>query len=192
MALPNLATAADLSARGVDVSDTTLVDTMLSVASTMVREAARSPIAEHDATVTFWATEPGCTIDIPVRPVTSVSAVTLDGEAVTDFKLVDGALWRWSGWASWDPVEVEVSLTCGLPEVPTTIVQLVCDLAILGMSTASAGALDPRVLAEQIDDYSVRFAWGAESVASAMTLPVATRNALRARYGGGVASVRLR
>lgn len=192
MALPDLATSADLSARGVDVSDTGLVAVMLTAASALVREAAGSPILEHDATVTFWAIEPGLWLDIPVRPVTAVSAVTLDGDTVTDYKVVDGSLWRACGWALWEPLEVEVSLTCGLPETPATVVQLVCDLAIAGMQSATAGAIDSRVVAERIDDYSVTFADGADLVASAMTVPPKTRASLRARFGGGVGSVGLR
>lgn len=189
MALPDLATSADLSARGVDVTDTALVSTMLAVASSLVREAAGSPIAEHDATVTLWATDRGPWLELPVRPVTAVTSVSLDGDTLTDYKLADGALWRCAGWSCGEPLEVVVALTCGLPEVPASIVQLVCDLAILGMSTASEGALDARVVAERIDDYSVTFADGTDALSSAMTVPSATRASLRARFGGGVGSV---
>ena len=193
MALPDLASAADLSARGIDTdSNATLVSTMLGVASSLVREASGSPVAQHTATISFYSTEWDQYLALPTRPVTAVSAVALDGAAVTDYKLVDGSLWCRSGWYSGEPVEVEVSLTCGLPEVPPHIVQLVCDLAILGMNTATAGALDPRVIAERIDDYSVTFAQGAATVASAMTIPKATRVALRAQFGGGVSSMRMR
>lgn len=190
--LPNLADSADLSARGVDVSDTTLVNTMLAVASSLVRQAAGSPILEHTATVTWWALEVGEWLEIPVTPVRSVSSVTLDGEAVTDHKVVYGDLWRSSGWFTCEPVEVEATLVCGLPVVPEHIKQLVCDLAILGMDTASAGALDPRVAIERIDDYSVTFASGAELVSSAMSIPDATRLSLRAQFGRGVGSLRVR
>lgn len=192
MALPDLAASADLSARGVDVSDADLVAVMLAVASSLVREAAGSPIAEHTATITWWALEPGEWLDIPVKPVRSVASVTLDGTAVTDHKLVHGDLWRSSGWFTCEPVEVEATLTCGLPEVPAHIVQLVCDLAILGMNSATAGALDPRVVTERIDDYAVTFRDGAETVASAMSIPTATRKSLRRQFGRGVGSLRLR
>lgn len=193
MALPDLATSADLSARGVDISDTALVSTMLAVASSLVREAAGSPIAQHEATVTFWAVDQSQWLPLPVRPVTAVSAVTLDGDTITDHKVVDGSLWRLHGWAGrYEPLEVEVTLTCGLPTVPASVVQLVCDLAIVGMNTATSGAIDPRVVAERIDDYSVTFAGPGELVASAMTVPAATRRNLRARFGGGAGSVRLR
>lgn len=192
MALPDLAAAADLSDRGVDVSDVDLVSAMLSVASTLVREAAGSPILSATATVSWWVTEWSEFETVPVRPLRSVSAVTLDGEAVTDHKVVHNDLWRRDGWYVDEPVEIEATLVAGLPTVPESIKQLVCDLAILGMNTATAGALDPRVVAERIDDYSVTFSEAAGAVSSAMTIPSATRSSLRARFGGGVGSVRLR
>lgn len=192
MALPDLADESDLSARGVDTSDGSLVATMLAVASSLVREAAGSPILSATADVSWWVTEFDEYETIPVRPVSSVETVELDGVAITDHKVVHNDLWRRSGWYVDEPVLIEVTLTAGLPVVPESIKQLVCDLAILGMNTATAGAIDPRVVAERIDDYAVTFADGASAVASAMTIPSATRSSLRARFGGGVGSVRLR
>lgn len=187
MALPDLAASADLSARGVDVSDTDLVDLMLAVASALVRGAAGSPILETDSTVTLWATEDDVWLDLPGKPVTAIATVTVDGTAVTDYRLVDGRLWRRCGWSfCGEPIEVVVEMTHGFAEVPVDIVQLVCDLAILGIDTSTAGALDPRAVAERIDDYSVTFAAAGATVASAMTLPEATRRSLKARFGGGV------
>lgn len=190
MTLPNLADASDLSARGV--TPTTVHSVMLAVASSLVRGAAASPILEADSTVTLWAVLEDCYLALPGMPVTAVSAVTCDGVAVTDFKLVNGRLWRSAGWAGRDPVEVVVTMTHGLPTVPPHIVQLVCDLAIVGANTATAGALDPRVVAEKVDDYAVTFAAGAEVVSSAMTLPPATRRALRSSFGGGAGVVSYR
>ena len=193
MALPNLAASADLSARGVSVTDTVLVAAMLAVASSVVRGAAQSPILETDSTVILWAVDGDQWLGLPGKPVTSVSSVQLDGVTLTagsDYKLVHGDLWRASGWGDGcEPVEVEVDLTHGYAEVPTYITQLVCDLAIAGMSSASAGAHDPRVIAEKIDDYAVTFASGAETVATAMELPRLTRDGLRKRFGGGAALV---
>ena len=192
MALPDLAAAADLSARGVADADSALATTMLAVASSLVREAAGSPILQANVTVSWWATEASSYLPIPVRPVTAVSSVALDGDAVSGYKVVDGNLWRSCGWYAGEPAEVEATLTCGLPTVPESIKQIVCDLAILGINSAADGALDPRVVVERIDDYSVQFARSGEQVASAMTVPAATRRALRARFGGGVGSVTLR
>lgn len=190
MALPNLADTSDLSARGVDDD---LAEIMLPVASAIIRGAAASPILSTTSTVSGWVLEQTEWLDLPGRPVSAVSAVTLDGVAVTDFKLVDGRLWRRCGW-DWcgTPREVAVTMTHGLATVPPDIVQLVCDLAILGINTATAGAIDPRVITESIDDYSVTFSDAAGSVASAMTLPMLTRTSLKARFGGSASMVTAR
>jgi hypothetical protein len=194
VSLPNLADSADLSVRDTEDRDPALRETMLSVASALVREAAGSPILSTTVTVSWWVTEWNEFETVPVRPLRSVASVTLDGEPITDHKVVYNDLWRSAGWFNegGDPAEIEITATVGLPTVPERVKQLVCDLAILGMNSASTGAVDPRVVAERIDDYSVTFAQGAEAVASAMTIPSATRASLRARFGGGVGSVRLR
>jgi hypothetical protein len=194
MSLPNLATDADLTARGV--TPTSVHTVMLAVASSLVRAAAGSPILETDSTVSLWALD--CTewLTLPGKPVTAVTSVEVDGEALTagtDYKLVHGDLWSSTAWGDdLTPVEVVVEMTHGLAEVPAAIVQLVCDLAILGASAASEGAHDPRVVAEQIDDYKVQFASGAESVATAMQIPPLTAQWLRSQFGGGAAMVTFR
>lgn len=191
MALPNLAAAADLSTRGVDVSDTALVAEMLAVASSVVRRAAQSPILETTSTVTLWGLDDGRYLDLPGKPVTAVSSVVVDGVALaaSDFKLMDGRLWRQVGWGGCEPVEVVVTLTHGFLAVPADVKQLVCDLAIAGMGAAREGAHNPNVIAEKIDDYSVSFAQGYESVASVFELPRLTRQSLRKRFGGGAGLV---
>lgn len=193
MTLPNLANTADLSTRGVTIADEDLADTMLAVASAVVRSAAGSPILEATSTVSIWATDPGVRwLDLPGQPVTAVSAVTVDGAAVDagDYKLANNRLWSTTPWCSdLEPVEVQVTLTHGLAEVPAHIVNLVCDLAIAGMNTAGEGARTPGVLVESIDDYSVTFAQGAEATASVMELPAGTKRALRKRFGSGASAV---
>lgn len=192
MPLANLANETDLLDRGVETAEHDLMTTMLGVASSLIREAAGSPILETTATFTTWALEQGPWLGLSerVRPVTTVTGVTLEGSAVTDYKLVDGDLWRAGGWFTGEPAEVVVTGTIGLPTVPAHIVQLACDLAILGMNTAGEGAHDLTKIVESIDDYSVTFAKGADAVASAMTIPALTRTSLRSRFGGGVGAVR--
>jgi hypothetical protein len=191
VALPNLAASGDLTARGVTVTSVHTV--MLAVASSVVRAAAGSPILENESAVTLtgWGDR---SLELPGKPVTAVSAVEVDGVAVTDFLLTDsGNLWCRDGWGcADDPVSVEVTMTHGLPTVPAHVVQLVCDLAIAGAAAAPDGAHDPRVVAERIDDYSVTFAQGAEAVASVMELPKMTRHWLRAQFGGGAGVVTYR
>lgn len=194
MALPDLAAAADLTARGI--TPTSVHDVMLAVASSLVRAAAGSPILETDSTVSLWAQDRSQWLTLPGKPVTAVTSVEVDGDALTagtDYKLVGGDLWAPTFWGDdCEPVEVVVEMTHGLADVPAHVVQLVCDLAILGAAAAEDGAHDPRVVAEKIDDYSVTFSEGAASVASAMEVPVLTRQWLRAQFGGGVSMVTFR
>lgn len=192
MALPDLASVTDLSAR--DIAYTSVHTTMLTVASSIVRGAAGSPILETTSTVSLWALDESRWLDLPGRPVTAVSAVVHDGDtlAASDYKLVDGRLWRSTGWGSCEPTEVVVTMTHGLAEVPPHIVQLVCDLAVSAAAVAPSGAHDPRVVAERIDDYSVTFADGAEAVATAVELPRLTRAWLRAQFGAGMQVVSYR
>lgn len=192
MALPALATTSDLSARGV--SPSSLWSVMLDVASCIVRGYAGSPIAETESTVelTGWGER---SLTLPGLPIQSVSAVTIDGTALDadDWKLTDGSLWRLCGWGDeLFPVTVGVTMVHGLPEVPSSIVQLVCDLAIAGDLAASQGAIDPRVASERIDDYTVTFVTGAEAMATAMELPKLTRSWLRSSFGGGAGVVSYR
>lgn len=190
MTLPNLAVAADLTARGV--TPTSVHTVMLGVASSLVRAAAGGPILEAESTVTLWALDCSPWLDLPGVPVTAVEEVVYDGDTLDadTYKLVNGRLWRSGTWGTGlEPVEVVVTLTAGLVEVPAHIVNLVCDLAILGASAAEDGAHDPRVVAEKIDDYAVTFAPGAEGVASAMSIPQLTTNWLRSQFGGGVGMV---
>lgn len=193
MALPNLAASSDLSARGVDVSNTALVAVMLAVASSVVRQAAQAPILATTSVVTLWGLDADHWLDLPGKPVTAVASVVHDGDTLTvedDYNLVDGRLWGASYWGdACEPLKVVVTMTHGLAAVPAHIVQLVCDLAIAGMKAASDGARDPRVLVESIDDYSVTFAQGAETVATAVELPKATKQALRKQFGGGAGIV---
>lgn len=191
MALADLATDADLSARGVAPSAVHTL--MLAVASSVVRAAAGSPILQATSTVTLtdWG---GRLLRLPGLPVLSVASVEVEGSAVADWKLVDSAsLFHADYWGGDDcPASVEVTMTHGLPEVPAHIVQLVCDLAIAGANAATTGARDASVIAEKIDDYSVTFAAGAEAVATAMELPRLTKQWLRSQFGGGVQVVAYR
>lgn len=191
MALPDLALAADLSARGI--TPTAVHTTMLAVASSVVRGAAQSPILATTSTVTLWGLDRDQWLDLPGKPVTAVASVVHDGDTLTaddDYKLVAGRLWGASPWGDGcEPLEVVVTMTHGLAVVPAHIVQLVCDLAIAGAAAATEGAHDPRVIAERIDDYAVTFAEGAQAVATAVELPTATKQALRKQFGGGAGLV---
>ncbi|PWG08774.1 hypothetical protein DF268_35995 [Streptomyces sp. V2] len=190
MTLAALATVADLAARGLTVTaeETTVAETYLTVASTAVRDAAGVPISKTTSTVALegpaaeWLTLPG-------QPVTAVSAVTLDGQVVTDWQLRAGRLWRACGWSpGWAPSEVEVTQTHGLDPVPADIVDLVCRITGTALSDyradpESAGLAAADVRSERIGDYSVTY--GGEGLITSMELPGYLRERLAARFGGG-------
>lgn len=192
MALEPLATLADLEARGVDTSNTTQAETMLEVASAEVRAAAGSPVSQATSTVNLAVWPDEFYVKLPGLPVTAVETVVLDGEEISDYKLVDGMLWRSCGWAYVCPSMLTVTYTHGLPEVPADIVDLVCSFAAAGLNAAESGdyGASPNAVAERIDDYSVTYAQGAEAVSRAMEIPPRTRRALAVRFGGGMAMVR--
>ncbi|KOG21997.1 hypothetical protein [Streptomyces viridochromogenes] len=195
MALSPLATTADLAARGVTVAaeETAFVNSALATASAVVREAAGSPISETTSTVELPG-EAAAWLHLPGLPVRSVSAVLLDGVAVTDWKLRAGALWRACGWQSGcDPSDVTVTYVHGLPEVPEDIVDLVCRMAgqalVKYRENPEAIGTKP-VVQERIGDYSVTYAY--ELTYSDMELPKYLRRRLAARFGNGVETARTR
>lgn len=181
MYLDPLATESDLPA-SVDVSDLTLVRQKLAAASDAVRDAAGSPISLATSTVKVGAPS-GQWLQLPAQPVRSVSAVSIDGVAVTDWALIDGALYRAAGWSCL-PAVVEITFTSGFDPVPADVIDLVCQFAIAGLLTANDGARTGLAY-ESIDDYRVGYQQGGEATASAMEVPARTRQMLRSRFGVG-------
>ena len=180
-----LATIADLEARGVTVEagETAPVNTYLAVASAHVRAAAGSPISEVTSTVELEGR--GARLRLPGQPVTAVSALSEDGVALSDYKLLGGALARSCGFA--EGALYEVTYTHGLPAVPEDIVDLVCRMAgqaLLKFRESPETALtDKPKIQERIGDYSVTY--GYSVTYSDMDLPKYLRDQLRARFGGG-------
>lgn len=193
MALIPLATVADLEARGVTVAGTEVapVTTYLSVASSLVRDAAGTPITETTSTITLEG-DHDKRLRLPGGPIRSVSAVDIDGQAVTDYKLASGAVWRELGWRAvgwgsygWrgrdQPTDVTVTYVHGLPAVPDDIVDMVCRLAGQALSQFRSGDPMARMVeSERIGDYQVKYS-GAES--GILSLSDAQRSRLAARFG---------
>lgn len=188
MALAPLATSADLTARGVDITNTALADAMLAAATDAIRDAAGSQISRGVSTVTIEGA-PGRRLHLPSGPVHDVTAVSVDGSPVTDWRLISGALWRSCGWADREPTLVTVTYDHGFDPVPADIVELVCDFATAGILNAGTGTHAGLTGdSERIDDYSHwrQFAAGDDATASAMEVPAGTRRMLRQRFDGGV------
>lgn len=193
MALPPLATVADLSARGIDTSNTERVTALLEAASSAVRAAAGSPITVVTATIALPTPE-GRRLALPT-PVRSVSSVEIDGQPVTDYRLSGNSLWRYHWRFPWElPGEVHVSLTYGRDAAPADVVDLVCNLVGAGMAHAEDGYESRAGVAstsERIDDYdrSVQYEQGSNAVASPMEIPSGTRRSLRQRFGSNAVMV---
>ena len=188
MVLASLATTADLSARKIKVTDAALVASVLDSASAAVRDAAGVAITRQSTTINLTGS-PEKWLPIPLAPVRGVSAVSIDGETVTDYRLRDGRMWRLAGWGNWyEPSDVQVTVDHGVDVVPADIVDLVCTLVAAGVVAATEGAYDPRrgISSERVDDYQVSFTRGPDEVVGVMVLPERTRAWLRQRFGGGV------
>ncbi|MGW3821721.1 hypothetical protein ACWEAF_05280 [Streptomyces sp. NPDC005071] len=180
MALPPLATLADLTARGTPVDDANHAGIYLDVASSLIRTAAGHAISQTTATVALEGT---CTtrLRLPGAPVTAVHSVVMDEVPVTDYRLSVGYLVHPAGWFG---DSVEVTYTYGLPAVPADIIDMVCRL------TAQALADDPAARAirsERIGDYSVTYS---DAETGTMSLSDSQRNRIAARFGSSLTSAR--
>lgn len=184
MALTPLADTTDLSARGTTDGD---MATALEVASSLVREAAGSSISSVTDTVTLPAPG-GKVLGLPT-PVSAVTAVTLDGAAISDYQNIGTGLWRRHGWGD-APVPVTVSATFGLAEVPADIVELTCTLAKAWLDHKADGGGSTAGLRDvAIDDAREGYTPEASSQMSPVFIPAATADWLRARFGGSAAVV---
>lgn len=198
MALATLASVADLDTKGVDITNSMLVDLMLNTASTVIREAAGSTISQETSTVKVVAPD-GRWLALP-GPVTSVDTVLLDGVAFADWKFVGGMLWHPWGWSCgvytyhrpfrydvWAPIEVTVTYTHGYAEVPADIVNLCVDLVKAGIEDAKRKTTPANVVSTSysIDDYTERTQF-TDHVRTVMELPGVTKMWLAQRFGSGV------
>lgn len=187
-----LATVADITARGVtiDEAEVPLVETYLESASAAVRDAAGTPISRATSTVALPAPA-GAWLRLPALPVVDVAAVTADGEEVGGWRLIGHRLHRGAGWGC-TPVEVAVTYTHGLAEVPADIVDLVCRIAVQTL-IAHRGEADGTGIAagdirsERIGDYSVTY--GDDGSITELELSERLTERLRGRFGGGAAVV---
>lgn len=198
MALDPLATVADLEARGVTVeaAETAIVGTYLAEASTAVREAAGVPISQTTSTVDLEGPDDSQWLTLPGPPIQSVTAVEIDGQAVTDWRLRSHRLWRAGGWSTgYGPSEVTVTQNHGLPTVPDDIVGLVCRIAAAVLvhyraQPGGEGLAAKDIRSERIGDYAVQYGDGGRI--TEIELPEYLREQLAARFGGGIELVKSR
>lgn len=182
--LPPLATLGDLSARGLPVAPADLANALLASVSAGVREAAGAAISRATTTLELAGTREQF-LPLHVSPIVSVSDVTLDGAAVSDWKLRDGRLWRAAGWGA-QHRDVTATVTHGYDPVPADIVNLVCAFVGAGMIAAEEGSLvrDRGISYERIDDYQYGLRSGDDEIVDITGLPERVKGSLRARFQG--------
>ncbi|MEO3922705.1 hypothetical protein ABGB07_02300 [Micromonosporaceae bacterium B7E4] len=188
-----LCTPEDLAAllqQDLDLSTATVA---IEAATAVVQEAAggqRILEVEDDEITLLGTTESW--LDLPQRPVTAVTAVELDGEALTEgtgtgqYRRFGARLWRGCGWAAcaYAPSTVAVTNTHGWPAGSQQL-QLARS-AVLGL--ARAAYVNPAaVTREAIDDYSVAY----EAAAAEMEASQYLKAALRRQYGRRAGLVRI-
>lgn len=195
-----LATTADLDARGI-ISNFAEVEVFLDVASTAVRDAAGTNITRDTSTVTVTAYPGDRTIRLPGPPIVSVDDVTIDGKPAEGWDMVDAGVWRQTPWTRDRPVQVDVTYTHGLEDVPDDIVHLVCSMVAAAKTRLDSdpdglglAADNGRRQSVTIDNFSETYATSADAmaVANEMVLPRLTREWLRKRFGGGASSTATR
>ena len=157
----------------------------LDAASDAVRDAAGSPITQAESTVRIVAAGCGSWLDLPGKPVVSVSSVTIEGEPVTGWRLLGSRLYRAGEWAHGGPVEVQVTMVHGFVEAPADVVALVCDFAIAALLNESGARAGVTSQGYSIDDYreNLAFDQGPHGTSSVIEIPAGTRAMLRQRFG---------
>jgi hypothetical protein len=177
MALPPLATAAELNAVAQTTVDATAADIALASASAIIRRWTRQTITKVADDVATLRVIDECELVLPQRPVVSVSQVKVNSLVLQDWVLSGDRLLRTGGWRRLpgtttypDPGLVEVTYTHGWDEVPDDVRAVCLDLATMSV-TNPAG-----LRSVAIDDYSRTFA--AETLGTG-TLSAAHREILR-------------
>jgi hypothetical protein len=176
------ATAAELASLLQQDVDTSSAEQALDMATAEVQNLVGQLIEQDTVVAHLWVTDP-CEqlLTMPQRPVTAVTAVTIDGTAVTDYTVLPHALWREDGWidgaqeSAGQPIRVTVAHTYGFATIPDDIKRACLHLAAqMYVNPEGSGG------GERIDDYQApRY-----SSAEASLPPIFERN-LRAKYGAG-------
>lgn len=155
-ALALYATPSDLASYLQKDLDTATATLVLTTASGMFAREAQTAFTATNVT---WSTTNayGCwELEPPYAPITAVSAVRVNGVAITGWTLRGNRLYRLAGfgWRGiFPPDQVDVDLTHGYTTVPDDVKGAVLETA--------AQAYDIPVSAvaqESIDDYVVRYA----------------------------------
>lgn len=174
------ATATELAGYlGQDV-DTYTANQALTLASGSFSQAAQVWFEPQSVTYTTTGTV-GTSIRLPFRPARSVSAVRINGVAVTGWTLVKNTLYRAAGFGTackTPPDVVDIDLMHGEDDPTDDVKAAVIETAATAYSQPVGALLD-----ERIDDYEIRFAavgGGVELTGSAQKLAAQYRGTLAA------------
>jgi len=174
------ATAVELAGYMQQDLDTYTANQVLTLASGQFSQAACTWF--EPTTVTYTTTGAPCpSIRLPFRPVTAVTAVRINGVAVTGWTLVKNVLYRASGFGTSckvPPDEVEIDLTHGETAAPDDVKAAVLETGATSYATP-VGA----VIGETIDDWSIRY-----SAAGGGVQLTPSAAALAAQYRGTFAA----
>ena len=174
------ATATELAGYLQQDLDTYTANQALTLASSQFSQLA---MTWFEATTTTY-TMPGTfsvAIRLPFRPITAVTAVRINGVAVTGWTLVKYTLYRAAGFGSSyiiPPDKVEIDVTHGYASVPDDVKAAVIETA----ATAYTMPVNA-VVGESIDDYQVRYSQtggGVQLTQSARDLALMYRGTLAA------------
>jgi hypothetical protein len=150
------ATATELAGRLQKAVDTYSANQVLTLASGLFDREAETTWSPK--TVTWSTTDAnGCTVlEPPFKPITAVSAVRVNGVAITGWVLRGGVLYRAAGFGyrgAWPPDQVDTDLTYGFT-APTDDVKA----AILEIGAQAYEVPNGALVSETIDDWAVRYA----------------------------------
>jgi hypothetical protein len=161
---------------------------LLELATGEVQAAADQRIvAVADDQITLMGTT-GSWLPLPQRPVTDVTLVEVDGEAVTDFKRFGARLWRSCGWSAYiyEPSTVSVTYSHGY----ASDAQELEYARKLALRMAAHMFTNPdQATGFSIDDYREQFSQGGDQAGD--LLPKRTQRLLRRTYGARSGLVRV-
>lgn len=155
------ASAAELAVHVEHDVDQAKADQILKLASSRFSRAASTWFAETPATLTVAGTGDR-KLRLPHSPIQAITSVTIAGVVVTDYTRINSTLYRSErfGSCTFPPDKVEVVYTHGYTTVPDDVKGVVLDMA------EQAYEVTAGMTAEQIDDYSARFAAGVGEIVS--------------------------
>jgi hypothetical protein len=164
--------------KDVDTATATLV---LTIASDLFANRANTRFESNSVTYSVPSVDGTANyrVYLPHTPVIAVSAVRINGTAITDYSRIGNVLYRLIGfgfcWA-FPPDLIEVDYTHGYTTVPDEVKGAVLETAAQAYEIPAAA-----VIAESIDDYAVKYATtggGLQLTSSAQDLACSYRGVL--------------